>query len=243
MKLLALDCSTEACSVALYNNAAATSPGAGEVVAEQFQLAAREHTRRLLPMVEQVLAEGGIGLSQLDAIAFGRGPGSFTGLRIALGAVQGLAFGADLPVVPVSSLAGLAQTAVDARDWDAQGETGLVAAIDARMDEVYWAQFTVEEGLVVLQGEEQLSPPEALLQSPLLPRELIGVGSGWQYADRIPLASQMAAIEGECLPRAGAIVRLAEREFHSGNTCPAEHALPTYLRDEVAWQKSMPAQP
>src|SRR5690606_23380921 len=132
---LALDSSTEACSVALID---------GDVLCERYIDAPREHTLHLLPMVDAVLAGRGLRLRDLHAVAFARGPGSFTGLRICLGLVQGLAFGAQLPVIPVSTLAALAQTV-------AQQQPGafILSAIDARMDEVYWGLFRVNgAGLV-----------------------------------------------------------------------------------------------
>ena len=128
MKLLALDTATEACSAALYID--------GEIK-QEYQLAPREHTRLILAMVESLLVEAGITIKQLDALAFGRGPGSFTGVRIATGAVQGMAYGADLPVVPVSTLASIAQSVHD----EHQAES-VLTAIDARMQAVYWARVS-----------------------------------------------------------------------------------------------------
>ena len=124
MKLLALDTATEACSVALNID--------GELT-EHYELLPRRHSRELLPMVEKIIAAAGLSLTQLDAVAFGCGPGAFTGLRVATAMAQGLAFGADLPVIPVSTLAALAQQA-----HRCYQSTHVLAAIDARMDEVYW---------------------------------------------------------------------------------------------------------
>ena len=222
--LLAIDSSTEACSVALLQ---------GDEMRQQFALTPREHTQRLLPMVDQLLSEAGIGLSQLDAIAFGRGPGSFTGLRICLGVVQGLAFGADLPVVPVSSLTALAQVALD-EGRVAPGQQ-LLAAIDARMDEVYWQQCHFVDGLAQAASEERLSAPEAVT-AVAGTTELIGAGSGWHYAERITVDG-LVATAAELLPSAAAVVKLAARQWAAGQYCRADQALPSYLRDEVAWQK------
>ena len=224
MKILALDCSTEACSVALLDN--------GELLAEEFTLAPREHTQRLLPMVDGLLAASEIGLQQLDAIAFGRGPGSFTGLRICLSVVQGLAFGGDLPVIPVSTLAALAQTGV----MSALVPDGalVLSALDARMDEIYWGLYRQVDGLVVLEGEEQLSPPERLsLPVSTTGQPCIALGSGWNYAQRIPAAADVAMADSQLLPRASAVALLAQ----SGPLLQADEALPTYLRDQVAWKK------
>ena len=226
MKLLAIDSSTEACSVALLN---------GEELCEQFLLTPREHTQRLLPMVDEVLAESGLSLHQLDAIAFGRGPGSFTGLRICLGAVQGLAFGAGLPVVPVSSLAALAQTALDRSLVNEQH--GVIAAIDARMDEIYWSVCRFENGLARIDGKEQLSSPEQLVIEGV-DATMAGMGSGWCYADRIVCSDKLDARDNTVLPAASAVVKLAARDFAAGISCSPDQAVPVYLRDEVAWKKS-----
>lgn len=233
MKLLALDCSTEACSVALFD---------GDELLERFEIAARTHTQRLLPLVDDVLAQGQIGLGQLDGIAFGRGPGSFTGIRICLAAVQGLAFGADLPVVPVSTLAAQAQTAL----LPLQGHDGpvpdkLLSTLDARMDEIYWALYDVVDGAVQIDGKEHLSAPEQLILPPGcgIDSRLLAVGSGWGYADRLPCKDLPATVNAELLPRAAAVGRLALREFQLGLALPAEKALPVYLRDEVAWKKQV----
>ena len=123
--LLALDTATEACSVALLHN--------GEILAKD-ELSPKAHTRRILPMIDEVLSQAGIGLNQLDALVFGRGPGSFTGVRIGCGIVQGLALGADLPVIAISNLTAMAQAA-----YQQFGSTQVLAAIDARMNEVYFS--------------------------------------------------------------------------------------------------------
>ncbi|UCE90616.1 MAG: tRNA (adenosine(37)-N6)-threonylcarbamoyltransferase complex dimerization subunit type 1 TsaB, partial [Pseudomonadota bacterium] len=127
MKLLAIETATEACSVALAVD--------GDV-RDRFEIAPRGHAGLVLPMAKALLAEAGLGLRELDALVFGRGPGAFTGLRIAAGVVQGLAYGAELPVVPVSSLATLAQ-GVSAQT----GASDVLAVFDARMGEVYWGAF------------------------------------------------------------------------------------------------------
>ena len=224
MKLLAMDCSTEACSVALLDN--------GQIIAEEFELAARQHTQRLLPMVDKLLAASETSLNQLDAIAFGRGPGSFTGLRICLGAVQGLAFGADLPVIAVSTLAALAQTGVMSGVVPA-GAT-VLSTLDARMDEIYSAVYTEAGGLVVASGAEQLCSPE-LLRLPVSSADYpcVVLGSGWNYAERIAAAATVVCHDTQLLPRAAAVGMLAPRE----PLLRADQAIPRYLRDQVAWKK------
>ena len=144
--LLALDTATEACSVALLHD--------GKVISH-YEVIPRLHAQRLLPMIKDLLAEAAVPLSALDAIAFGRGPGAFTGVRIAVGVVQGLAFALDRPVLPISNLAVLAQRAL--RE---QGAKQVAAAIDARMDEVYWGCYRAENGEMRLQGIEAVLAPE-----------------------------------------------------------------------------------
>lgn len=223
-RLLALDTSTEACSVALLD---------GESVDERFIIAPREHMQRLLPMVDELLAAHGLTLHQLDAIAFGRGPGSFTGLRICLGVAQGLAFGAELPLVPISSLAVLAQGA-----RSASGEP-ILAAIDARMDEVYWSWFQRgSDGLVMPLGPEAVTAPELVAPLANLTETAapVGVGSGFTYAVRLGVQG-FARTDAAALPRAADLARLALPHWQQGLVVPAEEALPVYLRDEVAWKQ------
>lgn len=220
MKLLAFDTATDACSVALV---------VGGNVHERCELGSR-HAERLLLLVDEVLAEGALALNALDAIAFGRGPGSFTGLRIGAGVAQGLAFGADLPVVPVSSLAALAQ-GVDAPK--------VLAAIDARMKQVYWAEYVRDvRGLVRLAGEEIVVAPDAV---PVPPgAEWTGAGSGWeQYADVLQprLGARVVAWRRGAAPRARFVAQLGAADFEAGGGVPAEQALPVYLRDNVAVKK------
>ncbi|HWQ94164.1 MAG TPA: tRNA (adenosine(37)-N6)-threonylcarbamoyltransferase complex dimerization subunit type 1 TsaB, partial [Gammaproteobacteria bacterium] len=165
MKLLAIDTSTEACSAALL---------IGTETREHFKLAPREHAKLILPMVDKLLAEAGLSLSQLDAIAFGRGPGSFTGLRIAAGVAQGLAFGADVPVLPISTLAALAQGA-----YTDLGATRVLTALDARMSEVYWGVYQINgAGVMELHGAEEVCAPGNV--SLPLDGEWVGAGSGWK---------------------------------------------------------------
>ena len=141
MKILAVETATEACSAALSVE--------GEII-ERYTVSPREHSLLILPMLESLLAEAGLVLNQLDALAFGRGPGSFTGVRIAAGVIQGVAFGADLPVAPVSTLAAMAQDI-----FAKSRETAVFTALDARMGEVYWGVYQKsEDGYATLWGEE-----------------------------------------------------------------------------------------
>ncbi|MBB2495688.1 tRNA (adenosine(37)-N6)-threonylcarbamoyltransferase complex dimerization subunit type 1 TsaB [Aquipseudomonas ullengensis] len=223
--LLALDTATEACSVALLHN--------GKVLSH-YEVIPRLHAQRLLPMIQTLLGEAGVALSALDAIAFGRGPGAFTGVRIAIGVVQGLAFALDKPVLPVSNLAILAQRAL--REHGAQQ---VAAAIDARMDEVYWGCYRAEQGEMRLQGIEAVLPPEQAS----LPRgasgEWFGAGTGWgTFAARLPL--QPNAQDGAMLPHAQDLLSLATFAWARGEGLPADDAQPVYLRDKVATPKAAP---
>ena len=225
MKLLALDTSTDACSAALL---------VGTEIREDFKLAPREHAKLILPMVDALLAEAGLSLSQLDAIAFGRGPGSFTGLRIAAGVAQGLAFGANLPVLPISTLAALAQGA-----YTDLGATRVLAALDARMSEVYWGVYQINNaGVMELHGAEQVcAPGEVVLP---LGGEWLGAGSGWKEygaALRERCGTLVCTVMPERLPRAKDIALLGVTASQRGLAVSAEQAMPVYLRNQVAWAK------
>jgi tRNA threonylcarbamoyladenosine biosynthesis protein TsaB len=223
MKILAIETATEACSAALAVN--------GEIV-ERYALAPREHNRMILPMIASLLAEAGATLTQLDALAFGRGPGSFTGVRIAAGVVQGLAFGADLPVAPVSTLAALAQEAF------AETVRGYAfPCIDARMKEVYWAVYRRDgDGFANLVGAEAVVEADQVL----FPREAcgFGIGSGWgTYRNILHSALGQERVAGLLkgrFPRASWIAHLALRIVTQGGCVSADAAQPVYLRDNVA---------
>lgn len=224
MKLLAIDTATEACSVALNLN--------GDIV-ERYTIEPRSHASQVLPMVDALLAEAGIVLTQLDAIAFDRGPGSFTGIRIGTSVVQGLAFGAELPVIPVSSLQVLAQGNVDKIN-----STNLVAMLDARMNEIYWATFKKVADGVVMQGEEQLSTPDKLL---LDAGRWAAIGTGWGAYQEI--FQQETSIEWretlpEALPRAADLVTLAALHWQAQGGVEPIQAQPVYLRNNVAKKKA-----
>jgi tRNA threonylcarbamoyladenosine biosynthesis protein TsaB len=226
MKILAIDTATEACSAALYID--------GEL-SSQYQLAPREHSRLILKMIDELLAEAKLAVSEIDVIAFGRGPGSFMGLRIAAGVVQGIAFAHDIPVIPVSTLKAIAQ-----RAYEETGRQYVLSAIDARMDEVYWAAYILKDQQWQLQGEESVISPEKLALPEMLSRSdhpWIGAGSGWaSYKDRLlPAADdQLPIILADCLPSAEVIAKLAVDEFRAGNTVPAAEAIPVYIRNNVA---------
>lgn len=223
--LLALDTSTEACSVALLHE--------GRVLLRHEEIP-RMHAQRVLPMVRELVDEAGIPLSALDAIAFGRGPGAFTGVRIAIGVVQGLGFALERPVLPVSDLAVLAQRAH--REF---GATQVASAIDARMDEVYWGCYRLEEGEMRLQGVEAVLAPEAASLPRLADGDWFGAGTGWgTHAARLPV--RPGAMAGDLLPHARDLLDLARFAWARGEALAAEQAQPVYLRDKVATPK--PAQ-
>lgn len=221
MRLLALDTATENCSAALLLGA--------RLLTREAEFA-RGHAEHILPMIDELLAEAGMALGQMQAIAFGRGPGSFTGVRLAASIAQGLAFGAGLPVVPVSDLEALALRGFD---LDPAVERILVCN-DARMREVYWGCFAQEAGLPVALGPEQVGPPESVR----LPEggAAAGIGRGFAAYPQLPSVEGVVvpATWERLLPRAAEIVRLAVREVSAGRLADPEAALPVYLRDNVA---------
>ncbi len=225
MKILALDTATEACSVSL---------GIGDRVIDRYVELERGHAERLLPMVDEVLAEGGLTLRSLDAIAFGRGPGGFTGVRLAASVAQGLAFGADLGVVPISNLAAVAQRATQL----APGVAQVLVVNDARMREVYWALFRADGGI---SAEAEHVGPAATV---VLPEVAVdAVSAIWVTAGRglkvyPDLAARCAArgarVFPELLPRATEILALARPAVAAGRLLDPADALPVYVRDRVA---------
>jgi len=220
MRLLALDTSTEACSVALLLD--------GEL-RMRFELTERSHAELVLPMVEGVLRDAGLALTDLDGLAFGRGPGAFTGLRIASGVAQGLAFGAGLSVAPVSSLAAVAEQVPAAPD-----EPVLVCN-DARMGEVYWGVFRrAADGAVTALCSEVVSPPDAVGVGAPAPRHVAGnaLPRYPALADRLRAAGLQ--FHDGVYPRADAVARLGAIELAAGRGVPAQEALPVYVRDNVA---------
>lgn len=221
MKLLALETATEACSVALQVD--------GRVIA-RFRHAPRLQTELLLPMVEEVLAEGGLSLAGLDALAYSRGPGAFTGVRIAAAAVQAMAFARDLPVLPVSSLQTLAQGA-----WRVHGARRALAVFDARMNEVYVGGYALAEGLMQPVAEDCLCAPSALPAA--LQGEWFAAGNGVAvHADVLQGQCRFSGSDAALFPAAEDVLPLALAQHAERGGQAAELALPVYLRDEV-WKK------
>ncbi len=221
MKILAIDTATDACSAALLID---------EQVHCEFALAPRQHTQLILAQIEKVLAEAEMSLQDMDAIAFGRGPGAFTGLRIAAGVTQGLSLAADIPALAVSSLAAMAQAAYQQH----QIEKSYVG-LDARMQQVYWGEYQIQKGIAVLQGKEQVIAPEDL--PPKNSTGFVGVGSAWQvYADSLHLQIQAEsnATLQDIYPSAEYIARLAVKQYKSKQYLYSSEIQPVYLRNKVA---------
>ncbi len=217
MRILALETSTEYCSVALWRDGA---------IVERCERVGQKHSELLMEMLDGVLREANVTLAQLDGIAFGAGPGSFTGVRIACGVAQGLALGASLPVVGVCTLQALAQSS---------GYDKVVAALDARMAEVYHAVYEKRAGVWVTVHEPSLSLPQDAL--PVEGAGWFGAGSGFvthgaALEDRY--AEQLVGIDAQAVPQAGAIAQLAAAMFAAGQGVDAAQAMPLYLRDKVA---------
>jgi len=238
MNVLALETATDNCSVAL------SVAGEEQVLSEP---SARQQARRLLPMIEQLLAESGISRTQLDAIAFGKGPGSFTGLRVAAAACQGIAYALELPVAPVSTLAAIAH-----QQFRLRQQTHCIACIDARMSEVYWGAYVTESlgcNRNVLSdslNQPAQVPAEFTASSVSELKELADASfaqpNAWQFAgsgasllqDYFPALGQFDRENGEMLPDALDVLLLGLGVIERGETVAADQALPVYLRDKVA---------
>ena len=225
MKILAIETASDACSAALLID--------NEII-DYFQIAPREHGRLILSMVDGLLNEADIKLQQLDALAFGRGPGSFTGVRMATGVIQGLAFATDLPVAPISTLAALAQ-----QERNKASEKVVYAALDARMGEVYWCEYIVVNDVLTSMCDEVVAAPGKIQVEQ--GRSAFGIGSGWKtYANELTQLVQAneLVVLPDALPRAKEVAQLAVNAVNNEQTVKAENALPVYLRDNVAKKKT-----
>ena len=230
--LLALDTATEACSVALLRGGEKT---------HLAQFAQREHTKHILPMVDEILAQAGITLHQVDALVFGRGPGSFTGVRIGAGIAQGLAFGADLPVIPMSNLAAMAQAAY--AQYQAEN---VLTAIDARMNEVYFAQWQAQKvrsdfgeflDWQPVIAEQVCSPSKVIEQVAQQHHEnTVLAGTGWAAYPELSDAN-LGKTTDITLPSALYMLDLALPKWFAGETISPLEIEPIYLRNEVTWKK------
>ena len=221
MQILALDTSTEYCSVALWRD--------GEVMSH-CELVGQKHSEMLMPMLDKLLHEAGVKVGDLDGIAFGMGPGSFTGVRIACGVTQGLALGANLPVVGICTLEALAEGA---------GKHKVIAALDARMSEVYHAAYIKQNDIWMSASEPSLCKPD---DAPLLEgKDWFGVGSGFAtHGEQLGLryADNLEAVDDTAIPQAAAIAKLGAARFAAGEGTDAAEALPLYLRNKVALKTS-----
>lgn len=221
MNILTIDTATEACSVALQFN---------QSLFTRYEVCPQQHSQKILPMVDAVMKEAGATLADLDGLGFGRGPGSFTGVRIATGIIQGLALGAQLPVAGVSTLAAMAQQVINAGDVKE-----VAVAIDARMGEVYFAHYQNQQGIATLVGEEQVTAPETAAQLGDISSMAVA-GTGWQA---YPALNEL--LDGQTLtvsyPYARFMLPLAEQSLTAGKGMSAEAITPEYLRNTVTWKK------
>lgn len=221
MNMLTIDTATEACSVALQYN--------GKVYT-RYEVCPQQHSQKILTMVDEVMQEAGAKMKSLDVLGFGRGPGSFTGVRIATGIIQGLALGAKLPVVGVSTLHAMAQQVISSQSAD-----NVAVAIDARMSEVYFARYQNINGIAELLGEEQVLPPEQAATQ-VTEQTSVFAGTGWQAYPALTEA-QGEAVVSVTYPYARHMLPLVERAYEAGETMTAESITPVYLRDTVTWKK------
>ncbi len=219
MKILALDTTTEACSAALQS---------GNDIHDLYQVAPRRHAELILPMVDDLLGKAGLELAQLDCIAFARGPGAFTGVRLCTSIAQGLAFAAEVPVLGISTLATMAQ------GYSGDVRT-ILAAIDARMGEIYWGLFQQDEKhCVQALGSEAVCKPGELEIS--LDSDIYGCGTGWgKYEDILSqkTSKHLVGINPAQLPNAKDMLPLARESLEQGKSCLAKQAMPVYLRNKV----------
>jgi tRNA threonylcarbamoyladenosine biosynthesis protein TsaB len=225
LKILAVDTATEACSAALL---------VGDTLFSRWEEAPRDHTRKILPMVQAVLENAGITLNDLDAIAFGRGPGSFTGVRIGISVAQGLAFGVGVPLIGISTLAAMAQGA-----YRLDGAEQVLTAIDARMNEVYFGRYELIDGRMQLVGDEVVSDPAALVDvRGKLAGPVTCVGTGFEtYGETLGGLADELAVSQVRFPAAEDMLPLARAAWLAGEAVPVEQATPVYLRDKVTWKK------
>lgn len=223
LKILAIDTSSDTCSAAVLN---------GEKIFTRFVAAKLQHNKLILPMLHELLIEANLLIQQLDVIAFGCGPGSFTGVRIAASIVQGLAYATNLPVVKISTLRALAQGA-----FVEFGKTHCLVAQDARMQEIYWGQYQLDPTAIMqpVVPDQLLAPQKVQLLSS---NGYTGVGNGWKiYDDILTKSCKIEVIDTVIYPQAKYIGQLAGVDFTKGLTVSAQEALPVYLREEVAWIK------
>lgn len=226
LRILAIDTATESCSVAVWNEG---------VVASRFEISPREHTQKILPMVKSALEEANLTLQSLDVLAFGRGPGSFTGVRIGVGVAQGIALGAELPMIGISSLATMAEGV-----FRTTGIKQVLVAIDARMGEIYCAQYQRnDEGIWLGEETEAVMKPEHFVEALQSTTGTWAMaGTGWQAYPELKEGLPFTVVETDItLPAAQDMLPLAVAAWHEGKATRVEEAEPIYLRNEVTWKK------
>jgi tRNA threonylcarbamoyladenosine biosynthesis protein TsaB len=224
MNILALDTCTESCSAALYYQG---------TLYHHMEMTQRGHSDLILGMMDALFEQANASLSEVDVLCFGRGPGSFTGVRVGVGVAQGIAYARNLPVVPVSTLAAVAQHAAVTHQCEF-----VAVAIDARMGEIYCAHYQVIEGIATLLDQEQVCAPEDF--KPLSEQQWLGAGTGWREYQSVlsdNFAPQLSEVNYELYPQAHHMITLAKADIEAGNTVSAEQALPVYLRNNVAKKK------
>ena len=232
MNQIAIESSSELCSVALTN---------GTEILQRISNEPRQHAEQILPMIDQLLADAGLQKNSLDQVVVGRGPGSFTGVRIACSVAQGLGHGLNIPVLPISSLAGLAQATTRVETTLAAGAQ-IIAAIDARLAEIYLGLYQLDtQRIPQLIGEESVTPPGDAASCLIgIDRDdrasRVGAGSGWQaYTEALQeqIHPPVANILADCRADAQALLELAAHYPYNTHAVSAEQALPIYLRDQV----------
>jgi tRNA threonylcarbamoyladenosine biosynthesis protein TsaB len=223
VNLLAIETSSEIGTVALASN--------GSILERRIETP-RAQTERILPLVDELLSASGLVLRDLNAIAFGRGPGSFTGLRVAAAVSQGLALAVKIPVLPVSSLAAMAQGV-----WRTDGEINALVCADARMGEVYWGAFEIRQDLAEPLNAERLSKPDAVRWEGK--ENWVGLGSGFgAYEDVLTeVAGTARRITPSVRPFARDLLPRATYDLRNGGGVRPTEATPVYLRDNSAWEK------
>jgi tRNA threonylcarbamoyladenosine biosynthesis protein TsaB len=224
MKLLAFDCSTETLSIAVQH---------GEQVFSYDGAGGAQASGTMIPAIEKLMAQAGLQYAQLDALVFGRGPGSFTGLRTACSVAQGLAYGAGIKVLPVDTLMAVAQEAQ--LQLASRGETAarILAALDARMGEVYAEYYEFSSTPRSIYAGDMLKKPQNLLENLSLQPTLIA-GNIRPTLDAQLSQDALALPYIQALPTARALLQLAPALIAAGGLVDAEYALPLYIRDKVA---------
>lgn len=220
LNLLAIETATEACSAAILTDT---------LLVEQYTLAPQKHNQLILQMIEEVLEQANLRIEQIDGVAFGCGPGSFTGVRIATSIAQGIGYGAELPVIPVSTLAALSLDAFEEQETE-----WVYSCLDARMGEVYWGVYYKNGSTIQLVGKEVVSSAEEVS----FPEESygVGIGSGWKvYQEKLCShgGSQITSVLLERFPRASRVAQLGAQYFKQGLVLSAEHIEPVYIRNRV----------